>query len=304
MFSIPHEFIDTVLASNGEDGRRWLAGLHPLVENLCNRWQLILDGPAMHGYLGLVLPVMQGERPAVVKISWMSDVTRHEAAVLSLWNGRGAVMLLAHDQDSGAMLLERLDHTRSLNELDIGEAVAVSGRLLRRLALPDPGGLPLLLDAAAEIAQSLQSRWERQGRPFSQRILDRTHDLALQLGPATGKLLVNYDIHYDNVLAGTREPWLVVDPKPIIGDLEYGIAQILWNRLEDILAANGLDYAFDLLVETAELDHHLARRWTLVRCVDYWLWALSAGLTIDPLRCTYVVNWLMPHLSATMPGEK
>jgi hypothetical protein len=50
---------------------------------------------------------------------------------------------------------------------------------------------------------------------------------ARQHGPPAGKFLVNYDIHYDNVLAGTREPWLVVDPKPITGDLEYGMAQVV-----------------------------------------------------------------------------
>lgn len=292
MLTIPVEFIETVIARNGEDGRKWISGLPTLIDSLCQRWHLVLDGSPMHGYLGLVLPVRQGERQAFVKISWMTDVTRYEAAVLSLWNGNGAVMLLDQDQESGAMLLERLDHTRSLNDVEIDEAIIISGRILRRLALPDPGGLPGLADAAAEIVGSLQGRWERQGRPFSQRILDKTHDLAVQLGPTAGNLLVNYDIHYDNVLAGTREPWQAVDPKPIIGDLEYGIAQILWNRLEDILAKNGLDNAFDLLVETAELDHQLARCWTLVRCVDYWLWALSVGLTIDPHRCEYVVDWL------------
>jgi hypothetical protein len=105
-------------------------------------------------------------------------------------------------------------------------------------------------------------------------------------------LLVNYDLHYADVLASRREPWLVVDPMVLAGDLEYGVAQLLWRRLEDMEATGGLDHYFRVLVESAELDFILARDWTLVRCVDYWLWGLSVGLTYDPARCEIIVNRL------------
>jgi streptomycin 6-kinase len=105
--------------------------------------------------------------------------------------------------------------------------------------------------------------------------------------------MVNYDIHYADVLAGTREPWLVVDPKVVIGDPEFGVAQLLWRRLEDIQDEGGLDHHFRILTEAAELDPALTRAWTLVRCVDYWLWGVSAGLTYDPARCEVIVNWLI-----------
>jgi streptomycin 6-kinase len=104
--------------------------------------------------------------------------------------------------------------------------------------------------------------------------------------------MVNYDIHYLDILASEREPWLVVDPKIVLGDPEYGLAQLLFTRLEDIQANGGLAHHFHLLVEAAELDDKLARAWTLVRCVDYWLWGLGIGLTEDPVRCEVIVDWL------------
>ena len=82
-------------------------------------------------------------------------------------------------------------------------------------------------------------------------------------------------------------------PRRLAGDPEYGIAQLLWTRLEDIQQSGGLRRHFDRLVDQAELDPDLARSWTLVRCVDYWLWALSAGLTEDPVRCEVITNWLV-----------
>ena len=44
--------------------------------------------------------------------------------------------------------------------------------------------------------------------------------------------------------------------------------------------------------DTAGLDLPLARDWALVRVVDYWLWALSIGLTEDPRRCATLLEWL------------
>jgi hypothetical protein len=47
-----------------------------------------------------------------------------------------------------------------------------------------------------------------------------------------------------------------------------------------------------MLIEAAELDLERARLWTLVRCVDYWLWGRSIGLTEDPARCQAITDWL------------
>jgi len=140
---------------------------------------------------------------------------------------------------------------------------------------------------------TLPQRWEQYRRPMPQRWVEHACELAVQLGASTGNLLVNYDLHYANVLMGKREPWLVVDPKVVIGDPEFGIAQLLWCRLEDIEVQGGLDRHFRILVEAAIVDPVRARSWTLVRCVDYWLWAVSVGLTHDPARCEAIVNWLL-----------
>ena len=40
-------------------------------------------------------------------------------------------------------------------------------------------------------------------------------------------MLVNQDLHADNVLAAEREPWLVIDPKPLTGEREFAVAPIV-----------------------------------------------------------------------------
>jgi streptomycin 6-kinase len=101
---------------------------------------------------------------------------------------------------------------------------------------------------------------------------------------------VDRDLHYGNVLAARREPWLVIDPKVIGGPVEYGVAQLLWTRLAEMDGESGLRRCFRELVEAAALDESLATACVLLSCTDYWLWALGAGLTDDPGYCEAVVG--------------
>ena len=292
MLTAPEAFARDTITREGDAGRAWIAELPRRIEALCMQWRLVVDGPVMHGYLGLVIPVRRGDEPCALKVAWIEDFSADEALALATWNGQGAARLIEVEPALGAMLLERLDHRRSLEDIDIVTAVVVAGRLLRRLAIPAPPGLRPMQDIAAEMRRTMPDRWERFGRSMPRRVLDRACDLAAQLGASASRLLVNYDLHYGNVLAGAREPWLVVDPKVVAGDPEFGVAQLLWRRLEDIQAQGGLDRHFLALSEAAELDVTLTRAWTFARCADYWLWGLSVGLTEDPARCAAVIRWL------------
>ena len=58
--------------------------------------------------------------------------------------------------------------------------------------------------------------------------------------------LVNQDLHGGNVLRASREPWLVIDPKPLIGERELEASGLLRNadspsRWLDVLADLGFD---------------------------------------------------------------
>jgi streptomycin 6-kinase len=292
MIDVPPDFAAGIVNLAGPDGRAWIDHLPLLVESLCERWKLAIDGAPMHGYLGLVVPVKHADEKCILKVSWLNDSTAHEIVALRLWNGRGAAQVFESDPAIGALLLERLDSKRSLRDVEIGEAIQIAGQLTARLAVLAPPELPALAVVSAEIARTLTERWDHLGRPVPARAIDRARDFAAQLGPHAARLVADYDLHYENVLAGTREPWLVIDPKVVAGDPEYGLAQLLWTRLDEMDAAKGMEYYFDALVDAAGLDHDLAQSWTIVRIVDYWLWALSVGLTEDPAKCAVIMSRL------------
>jgi streptomycin 6-kinase len=89
--------------------------------------------------------------------------------------------------------------------------------------------------------------------------------------------MIHGDLHYENVLAADREPWLAIDPKPMSGDPHYELAPMLWNRWEEAVETGDLREAvrrrFFLLVDHAELDEERARDWVIVREVLNAAWA-------------------------------
>ncbi|MFN8443539.1 MAG: aminoglycoside phosphotransferase family protein [Caldilineaceae bacterium] len=291
MISIPETFARDTVTREGEVGQHWLDQLPMLIERLCDQWHLTIDGTPMHGYLGLVLPMRKDNEPCVLKVSWLDPSNQEEALALTEWNGQGAVRLLECDLKQGALLLERLEQ-RQLNDLPIDEALRVAGRLLRQLAIVPNEKFRSQSALAQEMLRNMPARWQQVGRPFAQQLLDYACELVNRHAQPRHNLLVNYDIHYENVLAGNRAPWLAIDPKVLVGDPEFGIAQLLMNRLEEIESQGGLERHFQILVEAAELDVDLARAWTFVRTLDYWLWGLGVGLTEDPKRCAQMIEWL------------
>lgn len=297
LIRVPEGFAADTLTREGESARTWLARLPELVGELCVRWGLRVTGDPMHGYMALVVPVLRGDARCALKVSWIDDETVNEAAALALWNGGGAVRLLDADDTVGALLLEWLDPRRRLAEADLSVAVPVAGRLLRRLAVPVPAGwpgrpVPGLRQWALDLAAELPGLWRDTGRPFPERRLDEAVEIAAALAPRAGGLPANRDMHYWNVLAGEREAWLVIDPKVMRGDAEFGLAPLLWRRLGEAGGPAGLRRRFDALVDEAGLDAELARGWTLLRAVDYQLWGLRLGLTEDPALCATVLGWL------------
>ena len=84
------------------------------------------------------------------------------------------------------------------------------------------------------------------------------------LPEATGsRVLLCTDLHGDSILAAQRAPWLVIDPKPYLGDPAYDVLQHMLN-CEDRLAADlaGLPKR---MADLAGIDADRVRQWLFAR---------------------------------------
>lgn len=74
------------------------------------------------------------------------------------------------------------------------------------------------------------------------------------------------DLHAGNVLAATREAWLMIDPKPYVGDAHYDVVQHLLN-CDERLHSDPVDLT-RRVADLAGLDPDRVRLWLFARCIQ------------------------------------
>ncbi|WP_069886463.1 aminoglycoside phosphotransferase family protein [Streptomyces luteocolor] len=277
---IPDELVESQHTYAGEPGRAFIAALPERVRETVGRWDLTVDGAPLHGMAALVLPVRRADgTPAAVKFQILDEETEGEPVALRLWDGDGAVRLLDYDDAHGTMLLERLDSTRMLSTMaDTHQAVLVIAELLARLtAGPAPDGMRTLGDIAAEMLDELPGALKAVPDPAERAVVERCGGAVREVLGEPGDRMLHWDLHFENVMAGGREPWLAIDPKPLAGDPGFDLWPALNNRFEpdDVL------WRFDAMTEVLGLDRERARAWTLGRVLQNALWEIEDGRSLD-----------------------
>jgi streptomycin 6-kinase len=275
-----------------EAGREWLAALPALVRECAEKWSLRLGEPFPYAYASLALPATRPDgTPAVLKLQFPDRESTHEGAALAHWAGAGAIRLIAADPARHALLLERCVPGTSLSAVGGDAAMDVLVGLLPRLLVPAGAPFEPFEPVAAQAndwAWHLPRSWARAGRPFPRRLVDRAVDLCRTLAASQGPLmLVNQDLHGDNVLRAQREPWLVIDPKPVLAEREFAVAPVV--RSAELGHSRDLvRRRLDRLVDELGLDRERARGWTIAQTLG---WAFEDGEVLP--AALEVVEWLI-----------
>lgn len=262
----------------GHDRRSWLAGLGDIVEQLTQRWALRVGRPfEPGGSASWVAPARDVTGAAVVlKVGWRHAEALFEVDALRVWGGAGAVRVLESVAfgETIALLLEACEPGVALRDaVPAPQQDVVATTLLRRLHIDPPSGHPFptltsMCDGWADEFASGYAAATAQGSPRLDAGLARTGIELFRALPrsATRSVLLCTDLHPGNVLSATREPWLVIDPKPHVGDPAYDAIQYLLN-FPDRLATSVFGFVARI-AGLLEVDEDRVRHWLFARCVQ------------------------------------
>jgi streptomycin 6-kinase len=263
------------LAAGGDRPRKraWLEALPETVSSIRARWSIELDEPFRPGGTAAwVAPARDPSgRDLVLKIGWRHPEAEHEGDGLRFWDGNGAVRLHAREAtvDTVALLLERCRPGTVLARLPEPEQDVVIAGLLPRLWVEPPAGHPFasLQTMCHAWADSVEQAHAAEPFELDPGLVREGIDLLRTL-PATAdrSVLLCTDLHAENVLAAEREPWLVIDPKPHVGDPAYDVVQHLLN-CPVRLHADPRRLAREL-AGLVDVDPDRVERWLFARCVQ------------------------------------
>jgi streptomycin 6-kinase len=200
---------------------------------------------------------------AVLKVAHDVDTESvYEPEALRFWNGEGTVRLIDHDPATRAMLIERCVPGTPLGSEYDDAAMEVAASALERLWREPPSQVPWPTVAANA------ERWTRElPQRYDGPILDEALAAIGELMPTQERLvLCHQDLHGGNVLRGEREPWLVIDSKPIVAEPAYDTVALV--RDADPTLAR-LRYRLDFMSQRLGLDRERVRLWGVVKSLAW-----------------------------------
>lgn len=262
----------------------WLARLPDVISALERRWALTV-GPPFDGdnvSCAWVAPAALGDgTAAVLKLGMPHMEGENEIDALRFWNGDASVRLLEADDALGALLLERCEPGTALRVLPEAEQDATIARLLRRLWRSPAASHPFRPLSAMTAHWSAETLAQADQWPDRGLVVEGLRLFKELPQSATANVLLVTDLHAGNVLRAQREPWLVIDPKPFVGDPAYDATQHLLN-----CSARLRSDPHGIIRRVSDLlgvDHERVRLWTFARTAaeprnewnDDWLLRLA-----------------------------
>ncbi len=269
--TVPRNLADPAGREGWQD---WLATTLPAVVGEARRlWSLTVGEPFQPGgETAWVAPAHNRSGAGLVlKVVWPHPEAVHEADGLRAWAGNGAVRLYAAHVFDGtvALLIERCVPGTLLRRRPEPEQDLVIAGLLQRLWIEPAAGHPFR--PLEVMCEQWADRFERRAVTMPAHLdpgLARAGIALLRELPATAtrRSLLCTDLHAGNVLSATREPWLVIDPKPYLGDPAYDLLQHMLNCTARLHSdPHGLARRLAGLVG---LDPERVLLWLFARCVQ------------------------------------
>jgi streptomycin 6-kinase len=260
-------------------GGEWLESLPRLAAECAEEWSLRLGEPFPSGNVSLTLrATLSDGRGAVLKMRFPEPETALEAEALVHWAGQGAVRLLDADRERNALLLERAEPGTPLWGVeDDGEATRIAAAVARRLwrrPVPDDHPFTVLANEARRWAGQIEADWKELGRPFERRLVEVAATKACELSASQPRLvLCHQDLQGSNVVRAQREPWLAIDPKPIVGEPAFDVASLLRDRRWAI-SAGVVERRLDVLVSELDLERERMCGWGVIHALH---WGVGPG---------------------------
>jgi streptomycin 6-kinase len=242
-------------------------------ETFLIRWDLIPDGKPIATPSSDLLPVLQGDTRAMLKLPRVEE-ERLGGRLMNWWNGIGAAEVLAEHE--GALLLERATGTRSLTEMaesgrddEAARIVCAVAEKLHRTGNPPPSLVPL-------------ERWFRELEPAAAKhggILPTSFQAAHNLlKDPQDQTVLHGDLHHGNVLDFGERGWLAIDFKGLLGERGFDFANLFCNPSERLATdPERLSHLATTVSEAADLDRRRLLQWVLAYAGLSAAWTLGDG---------------------------
>jgi len=280
---VPKAFSNRIIHVHGEHGRLWLNNLNELISFAEERWKLQVLAPFNLSFNYVAPVIFQDGTKGVLKIICSGAACVNE---LSALKACGEVMcrVIDHHADRGIILLERLTPGVNLKSIaDDAEAVRIAASVIRKMKnrkLFSLTTFPTIADRALGISD-LRKHFKGRAGPFSEKVIEKVEASFRDL-IATQKdiYFLHGDFHHENILHHHGE-WKLIDPKGLIGEMEYEITTFLINNIPDRDCGRAIENRISLFAKELNANAERIYRWGLCHSLLAAWWNAEDNLGVS-----------------------
>jgi streptomycin 6-kinase len=253
--------------------------LRATAEEVAREWGVPLGERITAGRFSYV--AFAGDDSVLKIVPVEDDGADHEADALELLGGDGAVRVLRHDRARRAILIERARPGHDASGLPEDEAIHAAVAATKRFWRPASRDRPFRW-----IGDHVPHWLDNAGDHY---LVRQAKEIYATMQPSDATL-VHGDFHHHNLLR-QGETWLVIDPKPMVGEPEFDVPTFLWNPIGHMPTKESVERWIGAFAG-AGLDANLIRKWAIVRGTYLGL-PLSRELTAETTPALRVVRALL-----------
>jgi streptomycin 6-kinase len=263
-------------------------GVRPLSERIEERVRLwgvavedTLETPSSFVVFG-----RRGESPVVLKVLRGPGDEWRCGEVLEAFGGRGTVRV--YEYVEGAVLLERLSPGTPLAAVALAgrdeEATRILAEVIGRMSRP--AGATGAFVTARDWGEGFRRYLASGDRQIPADLVEQGRHIYLGLcASERGARLLHGDLQHYNVLFDAGRGWVAVDPKGVVGEVEYEIGAALRNPYErpELFASPGaVERRLRRFEAELKLDARRALAWGFAQAVLSAIWSVEDGGTVGP----------------------
>jgi streptomycin 6-kinase len=227
----------------------------------------------------------RGEESVVLKVVRRRGDEWRSGEVLEAFGGKGVVRVL--DRVEGAVLLERLQPGTNLVSMAEKGSDEQATRVLCDVIQSMSPRAPVRRDPTVQTWAQAFARYAAGGdEQIPKPLCEAAHRVYSRLcGSQSAPRLLHGDLHHYNVLLDSERGWLAVDPKGVVGELEYEVGAALRNPYErpELFADPAtIKRRVDCFGRELGLDTGRILAWAFAQAVLAAIWAVEDGMIVGP----------------------
>lgn len=239
----------------------------------------------VHAPVSLVAYGTRKGEPVVLKVIKEPGDEWWSGEVTNAFQARG--MARVYEYAGGALLMERLRPGQPLSRMAAAgsddEATAVLARLIASMS---PGPPPQHAPIVEQWVEGFDRYALSGDRRVESALLAAARDAFVELAESQRDVrLLHGDLHHSNVLLDDDRGWLAIDPKGVVGEVEYELGAALRNpveRPELFTDRSTIERRVDRFASELDVDKQRVVAWAFAQAVLSAVWDFEDGAATGP----------------------